>query len=173
MASLGRNIAVSLLFTFLGGPALVLGYLPWTITRFHVPPGEPLGQILAAGLLIAAGLAPLLESIIRFITVGHGTLVPALPPKHLVVSGLYRYVRNPMYVGVLTVIAGEALLFRSRDIVIYLVAVWLATHLFVSFYEEPKLTRAFPSEYPLYKRHVPRWIPRLAAWNPHHDGEST
>ncbi len=139
----------------------MLGYFPWTITRFLIPPGEPPGQTLGACLLIAAGLVPLLESIIRFITVGHGTLVPALPPEHLVVSGLYRYVRNPMYVGVLTVIAGEALLFRNRDMVIYLAAVWVTAHIFVCLYEEPKLTRTFPGEYLLYKRSVPRWFPRL------------
>ena len=164
MPSHGRNIAVSVLFTFFGGPALVLIFLPWTITSFRISPGEPLGQTLAAGLLIAAGLTPLLESIIRFIAVGHGTLVPALPPEHLVVSGLYRYVRNPMYVGVLTVISGEALLFWNRDMVNYLAAVWLASHLFVRFYEEPKLTRRFPGEYPRYKSHVPRWLPRVTPW---------
>jgi protein-S-isoprenylcysteine O-methyltransferase Ste14 len=173
MANLGRNIAVSLLFTFLGGPALVLGYFPWTITHFRISPGEPPGLALAAALLIAAGLIPLLESIVRFITVGHGTLVPALPPEHLVVSGLYRYVRNPMYVGVLTVIAGEALLFRNRDMVAYLAGAWLTTHLFVCLYEESKLTRIFPAEYPIYKKNVPRWIPRLTPWNSHHAGESS
>ena len=165
MAHLRRNIAISLLFTLFGGPGIVLGYFPWSITRFRVPRDEPLGVTLAAGLLIAAGLVPLLESIIRFIVVGHGTLVPTAPPEHLVVSGLYRYVRNPMYVGVLTVIAGEGLLFWNREIVLYLAAVWLAMHLFVCFYEEPKLARTFPGEYPLYKKDVPRWLPRLTAWN--------
>lgn len=165
MANLRRNIAISLLFTLFGGPAIVQGYFPWSITRFRVPRDEPLGVTLAAGLLIAAGLVPLLESIVRFIAVGHGTLVPAAPPEHLVVSGLYRYVRNPMYVGVLTAIAGEGLLFWNRGMVIYFAAVWFTMHLFVCFYEEPKLTRTFPSEYLLYKKSVPRWLPRLTAWN--------
>lgn len=165
MQRLRRNVAVSLLFTLFGGPALVLGYFPWAITHFRVPPSEPLGQALAASLLIAAGLVPLLESIVRFVVVGDGTLVPAVPPEHLVVSGLYRYVRNPMYVGVLTVIAGEALLFWNRDMLIYLAAVWLAAHLFVFFYEEPKLMRTFPDEYPLYRKNVPRWLPRTTPWN--------
>ncbi len=164
MPSLRRHIVVSLLFTLFGGPALVLGYFPWIITRFRIPAGEPLSESIAAAILIAAGLVPLLESSVRFITVGHGTLVPVLPPEHLVVSGLYRYVRNPMYVGVLTVIAGEALLFWNRDVVIYLAAVWLIAHLFVHLYEEPKLTRTFPQEYPRYQQNVPRWLPRLTAF---------
>lgn len=96
--------------------------------------------------------------------VGHGTLVPVLPLEHLVVSGLYRYVRNPMYVGVLTVIAGKALLFWNRGMVTYLAAVWLTAHLFVCLYEEPKLTRTFPGEYALYKKNVPRWLPRTTPW---------
>ncbi|MGA8729682.1 MAG: isoprenylcysteine carboxylmethyltransferase family protein [Terracidiphilus sp.] len=173
MANHGRNIAVSLLFTLFGGPALVLGYFPWTITRFRIPPAESLGQVLAASLLITAGLVPLFESIVRFITVGHGTLVPVLPQEHLVVNGLYRFVRNPMYVGVLITLAGEAVLFWNLGMVIYLASAWLIMDLFVRFYEEPKLTRTFPAEYPLYKKNVPRWIPRLTAWNLHCAGGST
>ena len=164
MATL-RNVAVSIAFTVLGGPALVLGFMPWLITRFRIPTNEPPGQMLSAGALIAVGLVPLLESIVRFIVVGRGTLVPALPPEHLVVSGLYRFVRNPMYVGVLTVICGEALLFWNGNMLVYLAIVAFIIHLFVCFYEEPKLARTFPSEYSLYKRHVRRWLPRLSAWN--------
>ncbi len=164
MATL-RNVTVSALFIVCGGPAIVLVFVPWFLTRFRIPGDEPTGQMLAAIALIAAGLVPLFESIVRFVVVGHGTLVPALPPEHLVVSGLYRFVRNPMYVGVLTAICGEALLFGSRHMLVYLAVVALIIHLFVCFYEEPKLTRTFPSEYRLYKRHVRRWLPRSSAWN--------
>jgi protein-S-isoprenylcysteine O-methyltransferase Ste14 len=165
MPSLRINIIVSASFALFGGPGLILVYFPWSMTRFHIPAGEPLWQIAIAGALIAAGLVPLLESILRFIVVGRGTLVPTTPTEHLVVSGFYCYVRNPMYVGVLTVIAGEALLFRSRSLVDYLAIVWLLIHLFVFVYEEPKLTRAFPDQYPRYRSHVRRWLPRLAPWN--------
>ena len=134
---------------------------PWGITRFRIPSDEPAWIIILATLLIVLGVGPLIESIVRFIVVGRGTLAPTAPPEHLVVSGLYRRVRNPMYVGVLTTIAGESLLFWNRAMVIYLAAAWLTMHLFVYFYEEPKLTRTFPGEYPLYKRDVPRWLPRL------------
>ncbi len=112
-------------------------------------------------MLIVAALVPLLESTWRFIAVGKGTLVPAVPTEHLVVSGLYRYVRDPMYVGVLSVIVAEAVLFRSRSLLEEFAAVWLAMELFVRFHEEPKLTRTFSAEYEVYRNQVRRWLPRL------------
>ena len=165
MASLRQNILISTLFTLFGGPGLILVYFPYTITRFRLPSGQPTWRFVTAGLLVAAGLAPLFESIVRFIVVGRGTLVPTTPTQHLVVSGLYRYVRNPMYVSVLTVIVGEALLFSGRAMVQYLATVFLGFHLFVCFYEEPKLTRTYPVEYARYRSHVRRWLPRLSPWN--------
>jgi protein-S-isoprenylcysteine O-methyltransferase Ste14 len=168
MRSTRHNIIVSLLFTFCGGPALVLVVFPYTITRFRIPAHQPAWRLAAAWLLIAAGLVPLLESIARFIIVGRGTLVPTAPTKHLVVSGLYRYVRNPMYLGVLTAVLGEALLFASRTMIEYLAVVFVLFHLFVCFYEEPKLTRTHPEEYPHYRRHVRRWLPRLHPWYASH-----
>jgi protein-S-isoprenylcysteine O-methyltransferase Ste14 len=165
MPSLGRNIAISTLFTLFGGPGLVLVFVPYLLTRFRVPAHESTAQILAASVLMAAGAAPLFESIIRFVVVGRGTLLPTAPPAHLVVSGLYRFVRNPMYVGVVTAIVGEALLFRQRTMVLHLGVVWLAMDLFVRLYEEPRLARMFPQEYPEYKQNVRRWLPRLAPWD--------
>jgi protein-S-isoprenylcysteine O-methyltransferase Ste14 len=164
MASTSTNVVASVLFTLFGGPGLLLVYFPWRITRFHLSQEEAPAQLLLAALLITVGLYPLFESIVRFIVVGRGSLVPALPPRHLVVTGLYRYVRNPMYVGVLTVILGEALLFRSRELSTYFCIVWLSMNIFVLLYEEPKLTRSFPTEYPAYKQNVRRWIPRLTPW---------
>ena len=164
MASTRTNVLASVLFTLFGGPGLVLVFFPWIITRFRLPPHEPLASVLVAALVIAAGLYPLLESIVRFVAVGRGSLVPALPPQHLVVTGLYRYVRNPMYVGVLMVIAAEALLFQSRELLVYFAFVCLSMNLFVVLYEEPRLTRTFPVEYPVYKLHVRRWILRLTRW---------
>jgi protein-S-isoprenylcysteine O-methyltransferase Ste14 len=164
MASTRRSIVASVLFTLFGGPGLVLLLIPWVITRFRVPPSEPLAQIVFACFLIAAGLVPLLDSIVRFVVVGRGSLMPTTPTEHLVVSGLYRYVRNPMYVGVATTIAGEAILFSQLGLLVELVFVALAFVLFVRLYEEPKLARTFPAEYAEYKRHVRRWLPRLTAW---------
>lgn len=166
MTSLRKSIAVSVAFTLFGGPGIVLVFVPWLVTRFRLPAGKPQWQIAACCALIIAGLAPLLESIWRFVVVGRGTLVPAVPTERLVVSGLYVYVRNPMYLGVLTVIAAEAALFRSRSLLIEFAAVWLAFELFVRFYEERRLARTFPDEYATYRRNVRRWLPRLKPWRP-------
>ncbi len=165
MASLRRNVIITILFVIFGGPGIVLVYLPLWITRFHVPPSEPWWQMLAAGALIAAGILPLIESARRFVFVGRGTLVPTTPTEHLVVSGFYRYVRNPMYAGVVTALAGEAILFERWAMAVYVLLVWLACHLFVCLHEEPALTRRYGEEYLRFKRHVPRWLPRLAAWH--------
>jgi protein-S-isoprenylcysteine O-methyltransferase Ste14 len=164
MATLRRSIVASVLFTVFGGPCLLLVVFPWIITRFRLPAQEPEWRVGVAVMLIALGLAPLFESIVRFIAVGRGSLMPTVPTEHLVVNGLYRFVRNPMYVGVLTVIAGETLLFRSFDLAVYVVAVWAGFSLFVIFYEEPRLTRTFGVEYMRYKKHVPRWLPRIVPW---------
>jgi protein-S-isoprenylcysteine O-methyltransferase Ste14 len=164
MATLRRSIIVSILFTIFGGPGLMLVYIPLAITRFRIPAGEPPWQMLIAAAWILAGIAPLLDSIRRFVYVGRGTLMPTVPTERLVVSGLYRYVRNPMYAGVLVALGGEALLFWSLGLVIQALAGWLGVHLFVLFYEEPTLTRRHPEDYPRYKRHVHRWLPRLTPW---------
>jgi protein-S-isoprenylcysteine O-methyltransferase Ste14 len=95
-----------------------------------------------------------------FATAGQGTPAPIDPPKYLVVRGLYRFVRNPMYVGVLLVLAGESLAFQSLRILTYAAIVFVIVNLFVIFYEEPALKRKFGPEYEEYLRKVPRWIPR-------------
>jgi protein-S-isoprenylcysteine O-methyltransferase Ste14 len=164
MPSLGGNIAISTLFTLFGGPGLVLVLIPRWLTHFRVPAHEPLPQTVAACFLIAIGLVPLLESIVRFVIIGRGTLVPTAPPKHLVVTGMYHFVRNPMYVGVVTAIAGESLLLWQRGLLIHLAVVCLAMHLFVCRYEEPRLAQLFGDEYLDYCRHVGRWIPRPTPW---------
>jgi len=164
MATSRHNIIVSVLFTLFGGPGIVLVYLPLWLTRFRVPAGEPWGQMALAGVLIAVGVAPLVESTRRFIYAGQGTLVPTTPTEHLVVSGLYRFVRNPMYVGVLIALAGEAVLLERRVMALYISIVWLVVHLFVCFYEEPTLGRRYGDEYLRFKQNVPRWLPRLKAW---------
>jgi protein-S-isoprenylcysteine O-methyltransferase Ste14 len=163
MRSQGRNTLISTLFALFGGPGIVLVYVPFAITRFHIP-HEPRWQIALALALVLLGLVPLFESMVRFVRVGRGTLVPTAPTERLVVSGLYRYVRNPMYVGVTLSLIGEALLFRSEGLLIFLAAGCLAMHLFVCFYEEPALTRQFPAQYPVYQSYVPRWLPRFTPW---------
>jgi protein-S-isoprenylcysteine O-methyltransferase Ste14 len=164
MATFRRNVSVSVLFTVFGGPAIGVVYAPLWITRFRVPAGEPWWQMALAAVLIAFGVAPGLESVWRFVSVGRGTLVPTVPTEHLVVSGFYRHVRNPMYVGILVALVGETILFLSRAMAVYTVLMWLGFHLFVYLYEEPTLTRRYGAEYLRFKRHVPRWLPRLRPW---------
>ena len=165
MATIRRNAIISILFGVFGGPGIVLVYVPFLITRFRIPAQEAAWQMILAGLLMVVGILPGIESARRFVTVGRGTLVPTNPTEHLVVSGFYRHVRNPMYVGVLTALAGEAVLFERRAMIVYAVIVWLVIHLFICFYEEPTLTRRYGDEYLRFKRHVPRWLPRVTAWD--------
>ncbi|MBI5963265.1 MAG: isoprenylcysteine carboxylmethyltransferase family protein [Chloroflexi bacterium] len=96
-----------------------------------------------------------------FVQKGKGTPAPIDPPKELVASGLYRYVRNPMYVGVLSVIFGHILWFGHWSLLIYAFVIFTAFHLFVTLYEEPNLKRRFGASYEEYLRKVPRWIPRV------------
>lgn len=102
----------------------------------------------------------MLESVVRFVRRGRGTLVPTAPTQELVISGLYRFVRNPMYVGVLAVVLGEALLFGSPWLLSWAALLAIVFHLFVVAYEEPTLRRAYGEEYDRFCAQVPRWIPR-------------
>nr|WP_321576619.1 isoprenylcysteine carboxylmethyltransferase family protein [Bradyrhizobium barranii] len=125
--------------------------------------GVELTRFVGAALILA-GLAGLVDSFARFALQGLGTPAPIAPTQHLVVTGLYRYVRNPIYVAVAAVIFGQALLFGDWGLFAYGAVVWLAFHLFVVGYEEPTLKRSFGTEYEAFCINVPRWIPRLAAW---------
>src|ERR1700733_15667547 len=128
MASLRRSVIVSILFVVFGGPAFALVYIPFWITRFRVPAGEPAWQVTLACVLIVAGALPAFESMKRFVSIGRGTLMPAVPTEHLVVNGMYRFVRNPMYVGLLLAMFGEALLFHSRGLIVVAVLFLLLSH---------------------------------------------
>ena len=147
-------------------PGTVAGYVPWRICRWHVE--APLLGIsslrLVGVLLIAAALPVLLDSFARFALQGLGTPAPIFPTRHLVVSGLFRYVRNPMYVAVVSLILGQGLFFGSLLILEYGIAVWVVFYLFVLIYEEPTLLNSYGLEYEEFCANVPRWIPRLRPW---------
>jgi protein-S-isoprenylcysteine O-methyltransferase Ste14 len=96
-----------------------------------------------------------------FVVAGRGTPAPLDPPKELVVRGPYRYVRNPMYVGVASILLGESILFESSAILVYTAVVGCCFSLFVVFYEEPTLKRQFGSSYDRYLKAVPRWFPAI------------
>jgi protein-S-isoprenylcysteine O-methyltransferase Ste14 len=158
-----QNILVSVFFTLFGGPGVILVLLPAAITRWRIPPSSTPVRALAWTLIIA-GLLPLFESIARFVWAGQGTLAPFASTVSLVISGFYRYVRNPMYVADLTVISGQAVLFHNVGLVVYGLLVWLGLHIFVTQYEEPTLRRAFGSAYATFCNNVPRWVPRFIPW---------
>jgi protein-S-isoprenylcysteine O-methyltransferase Ste14 len=147
-------------------PGIVAGYVPWLICRWHVgPPLMGIYVLRLVGLfLIAAGLPILLDSFARFALHGLGTPAPIFPTGHLVVSGMFRYVRNPMYVAVLSLILGQALVFGSVRVFEYGFAVWAAFYLFVLVYEEPTLRKTYGAEYEQFCANVPRWIPHLRPW---------
>lgn len=148
-------------------PGVVGGLIPWLITRWQMrwPAGWVWPVAIVAGLVIMAGIIMLLDAFIRFAR-ADGTPAPPAPTAHLVVVGPYRHVRNPMYLAVLAIILGQALLFGSGAAVIYAVITFAAVLLFVQFYEEPTLERTYGDEYREYRRNVRGWIPRVRAWSP-------
>jgi len=148
-------------------PVTVVGWIPWWISRWQMQQdfGDSTILRIVGIVLILAGVPVLLDSFARFAIEGLGTPAPIFPPRHLVVQGLYRYVRNPMYVALVMVITGQALLFGNLRLLEYGAIVWLSTHLFVLLYEEPKLRATFGDEYKTFCAHVPRWIPRLRPWH--------
>ena len=149
-------------------PGTLAGLLPWWITGWVLrPPFIDAEASRWAGLiLILPGAAVLLEAFARFALNGLGTPAPVMPPQRLVVTGPYRHVRNPMYVGVVAVVLGQALLFASAALLAYAAVLWLGFHLFVVAYEEPTLRARYGAEYEAFRGGVPRWLPRLSPWSP-------
>ena len=127
---------------------------------------EPIWPPLRAvgALMTITGAGVLVSAFVRFVTEGIGTPAPVAPPQHLVVGGLYRYVRNPMYLAVIAAIAGQALLFGQLGVLFYAAVVAAAMIAFVRLYEEPNLSERFGEEYESYRRAVPGWWPRLRPW---------
>jgi protein-S-isoprenylcysteine O-methyltransferase Ste14 len=147
------TLFVGLLLVFL--PAQVLSWSGLNRPR-------AIGMPQVAGLMIgSAGALLALWCVLTFVFVGKGTPAPFDPPRQLVVSGPYRFVRNPMYIGAGLALLGAALFFQSPALVGYLGLFWLITHLFVLLYEEPTLRRLFGEEYASYCGRVRRWLPRL------------
>ena len=146
-------------------PGTLAGLVPWWIGQWQEHPPFFAFANVAGVVLLALGLVPLLESFLRFALEGLGTPAPVAPPQQLVVGGFYRHVRNPMYVGVVTVILGQALVFSDLRLITYAAVVWLGFHLFVLGYEEPTLSHKFGASYDVFRANVPRWLPRLTPWN--------
>jgi protein-S-isoprenylcysteine O-methyltransferase Ste14 len=152
---------------FIAAPGTVVGLIPWLITRWDIPYSTPLWRVLqvVGVLMIVFGLIPVMHAFTQFAKAG-GTPMPIAPTERLVVTGFNRYVRNPMYVGLIVVILGQALLFGSLWLVLYAAIAWLITATFVRFYEEPTLLREYDGEYETYRRNVRAWLPRVRPWTP-------
>jgi protein-S-isoprenylcysteine O-methyltransferase Ste14 len=151
----------SLLWTVLL-PGVVAGYVPWRFFGVGRSPLEWSRPLTVLGAATAAAGAMLLGAcIVEFARRGRGTLSPADPPRRLVASGLYRFVRNPMYLAVTAILLGEALAKQSMPVAVYWAAWFAVVNLFVIGYEEPALRRQFGREYEEYARRVGRWVPRL------------
>ncbi|HEV2112076.1 MAG TPA: isoprenylcysteine carboxylmethyltransferase family protein [Gammaproteobacteria bacterium] len=148
-------------------PGTVAGFVPWYLCRWEVAPpllGFAAFRVTGA-LFILGGLPVLLDSFARFALQGLGTPAPLAPTEHLVVSGFYSYVRNPMYVAVFSLVLGQGLLFGSVNVLAYAAFLWLLFTAFVISYEEPTLRRTFGRQYADYCAHVGRWIPRLRPYH--------
>jgi protein-S-isoprenylcysteine O-methyltransferase Ste14 len=164
----GAAILATAVFLVLA-PGTVVGLVPWWISEWQMQtpfPGFAVFRVIGV-LLIAVGIPALLSSFARFALQGIGTPAPVFPTKRLVVSGFYRYVRNPMYIAVVSIVLGQALLLGNVWVLVYGLCAWLVTHFFVLYYEEPTLQKTYGMEYLEFCANVPRWLPRLAPWRGH------
>lgn len=143
-------------------PGIIAGYVPWRYFGLGAAQIDWRSPLQLLGLVLGASGAGLLGICIwEFAHRGRGTLAPVDPPKHLVVQGLYRYVRNPMYVSVTTILLGELLILRTTAFLLYCAGWLVAVNLFVIGYEEPVLRHKFGASYERYTESVGRWIPRI------------
>jgi protein-S-isoprenylcysteine O-methyltransferase Ste14 len=146
-------------------PGVVAGLVPWWLTRWEVRPYW-LPLRVAGAVFVALGALVLLHAFIRFVVEGVGTPAPIAPTQRLVVGGLYQYVRNPMYLAVVTVILGQWLLLGQPVLLWYGLAVGVTMAAFARWYEEPALREQFGAEYEAYRSAVPAWLPRRRPWKP-------
>ena len=145
-------------FVCFGGPAIVAGLVPLLLTRWDADP-QPLALKILGGLVLAAGAALVLETTTRFALQGRGTPAPWAPPERFVERGSYRFVRSPMYLGVILLVVGQGLLLGREILFAWAAAAWLIFTAFLAFYEEPQLRRRFGADYDDYRRRVRRWLP--------------
>ncbi|RUT98527.1 isoprenylcysteine carboxylmethyltransferase family protein [Mesorhizobium sp. USDA-HM6] len=157
-------IAGSALF-LVAAPGVVAGLIPWLLTdRYRMPLSTVPGFVPAGWILVVGAAGVLLHAFARFALEGLGTPAPVAPTEKLVVGGIYRHVRNPMYVAVLSIIFGQVLIFSSGAVFVYGLIAAAAMISFVKVYEEPTLARRYGAEYETYRRAVPGWLPRITPW---------
>jgi protein-S-isoprenylcysteine O-methyltransferase Ste14 len=156
-----RAVLGSAAFALFGGPTIVAGLVPWLLTRWQTE-GAPLALRVLGLVLIALGGALVLETTARFALQGRGTPAPFAPPERFVARGSYRLVRHPMYVGVLSLIVGQALVLGREILFGWAALAAILFQLFVVLHEEPELRKRFGPEYDDYRRRTGRWLPRLS-----------
>jgi len=158
-----RRAAIGSALFFVVAPGVVVGLVPWWLTGWELRPAPFAARTLGV-LVLVVTLPVLVSAFVRFVRDGRGTPAPVAPTERLVVSGAYRYVRNPMYVAVIGAIVGQALLLGQRVLLGYAALVAALVVSFVRLYEEPVLRRQFGEEYEAFRRAVPGWVPRLRPW---------
>jgi len=151
-------------------PGMVAGLVPWLLTGWDTAdPAWPWPVRVIGAVLLAACAVVLIQAFVRFVREGRGTPAPVGPTERLVVGGLYRHVRNPMYVAVVGAIVGQALLLGRAVLLVYAALAGAGMALFVRGYEEPLLAARYGEQYRAYRRAVPGWLPRLRPWRPDAD----
>lgn len=150
---------------FIAAPGVVAGLAPWLLSEHYSVPLAPWPLVITGATLIAISLGVLLHAFARFALEGLGTPAPIAPTDRLVVGGIYRHVRNPMYVAVLSIILGQALIFASWQLAAYAAIMGATMATFVRVYEEPVLLRQYGDAYEAYRANVPGWLPRLTPWH--------
>jgi protein-S-isoprenylcysteine O-methyltransferase Ste14 len=159
-----RAAVGSLLFLVVE-PGVVAGLVPWALTGWKVA-RAPVIVAVVGYVILVAGVAVLLHAFVRFVVEGVGTPAPVAPTRHLVVGGLYRYVRNPMYIAVALTIIGQAMVLGRPVLLLYALVFGVTVGSFVHLYEQPTLTSQFGAEYEAYRDAVPAWLPRRRPWRP-------
>ncbi len=159
-----RAAVGSLLFLVVT-PGVVAGLVPWGLTGWKVA-HPPLIIAVVGYVILVAGVVVLLHAFVRFVTEGVGTPAPVAPTRHLVIGGLYRYVRNPMYIAVALTILGQAMVLGRPVLLVYALIFGVTVGSFVHLYEQPTLARRFGAEYDAYRDAVPAWLPRRTPWRP-------
>jgi protein-S-isoprenylcysteine O-methyltransferase Ste14 len=147
-------------------PGLVAGLGPFWLTgwRVRAAPAWWVPFRVLGAVVTVLGVAVLVTAFVRFVVEGAGTPAPVAPTERLVVGGLYRYVRNPMYVAVVAAVLGQAALLAQPVLLWYGLVAAAAMVAFARWYEEPALARQFGAQYAEYRRNVPGWLPRLRPW---------
>jgi protein-S-isoprenylcysteine O-methyltransferase Ste14 len=166
MRSLRGPVIGSLLWLVVA-PGAITVLFPWLLSNWEVRPaffGGPAFRWLG-WLLILLGLSVLLDAFVRFTLYGRGTPAPYMLTERLVITGSYRHVRNPMYIAIVSIVVGEAVILGQRVLLLYAFVLWMSFQIFVLSYEEPSLRRRYGEQYDKYCTAVRRWWPRVRPWS--------